>query len=84
MHSSVEKSNKSRQLDADQHYVIKEIDVSVLPQQAAFEAMAEIQIMAEIDSHFVVGYYDSFITEQTICIIMEHCQHGDLCTAIKK
>ena len=40
--------------------------------------------MMEVDSHFVVGYYDSFITEQTICIIMEHCQHGDLCTAIKK
>ena len=63
MHSSVETSNKSSQLDADQHSVIKEIDVSVLPQQAAFEAMLEIQIMAEIDSHFVVGYYDSFITE---------------------
>lgn len=39
--------------------------------------------MAEIDSHFVVGYYDSFITEQTICILMEYCQHGDLCGAIK-
>lgn len=63
MHSSVEKSNKARQIDADQHYVIKEIDVSVLPQHAAFEAMQEIQIMAEVDSHFVVGYYDSFITE---------------------
>ena len=84
MHSSVEKSNKSRQLDADQHYVIKEIDVSILPKSAALEAMQEIQIMMEVDSHFVVGYYDSFITEQTICIIMEHCQHGDLCTAIKK
>ena len=84
MHSSVEKSNKTRQLVKDQAYVIKEIDVSVLPKQAAYEAMQEIAIMAEIDSHFVVGYYDSFITEQTICIIMEHCQHGDLCTAIKK
>lgn len=31
MHSSVEKGNKARQLDTDQHYVIKEIDVSVLP-----------------------------------------------------
>ena len=34
--------------------------------------------MAEIDSHFVVGYYDSFITEQTICIIMEYCPYGPL------
>ena len=84
MHSSVEKSNKTRQLFMGQDYVIKEIDVSVLPEQAAFEAMQEIAVMAEVDSHFVVGYYDSFITEQTICIIMEYCQHGDLCSAIKK
>jgi len=41
--------------------------------------------MAEIDSHFVVGYYDSFITERNaICILMEYCQHGDLNHAIKK
>ena len=84
MHSSVENTNKTRQLTEDQAYVIKEIDVSVLSQQAAFDAMQEIQIMAVIDSHFVVGYYDSFITEQTICIIMEYCQHGDLSYAIKK
>lgn len=58
--------------------------MSILPEKAAFEAMGEIQIMAEVDSHFVVGYYDSFITEQTICIVMEYCQHGDLEMAIKK
>ena len=41
--------------------------------------------MAEIDSHFVVGYYDSFITERNaICILMEYCQHGDLSSSIKK
>ena len=41
--------------------------------------------MAEIDSHFVVGYFDSFITAtNSICIVMEYCQHGDLCNAIKK
>jgi len=63
MHSSVEKSNKTRAILVDQAYVIKEIDVSNLHKGAAFEAMLEIEIMAETDSHFVVGYYDSFITE---------------------
>ena len=37
--------------------------MGMLPEKAAFEAMEEISIMAEIDSHFVVGYFDSFITE---------------------
>ena len=67
----------------DQAYVIKEINVSELPEQAAMEAMQEIEIMAEVDSHFMCGYYDSFITELTICIVMQYCQNGDLCTAIK-
>ena len=84
MQSAVEKSNKTRALIADQAYVVKEIDVSKLHKKAAFEAMAEIEIMAEIDSHFVVGYYDSFVTEQTICIVMQYCQSGDLFNAIKR
>ena len=42
MQSSVENTNKTRQLTEDQAYVIKEIDVSVLSQQAAFDAMQEI------------------------------------------
>jgi len=73
MSSGLERKNRTRQLIKDQAYVIKEINVSLLPEKAAFEAMQEIQIMAEVDSHFVVGYYDSFITELTICIIMEYC-----------
>ena len=56
-----------------------------LPIKEATAAMQEVTIMAEIDSHFVVGYFDSFITAtNAICIVMEYCQHGDLCNAIKK
>ena len=84
MQSQVEKSNKTRALLADQAYVVKEIDVSKLYKHAAFEAMQEIRIMAEVDTHFIVGYHDSFITDQTICIVMQYCQNGDLCSAIKK
>ena len=32
----------------------------------------------------MVGYCDSFIDGTCINIIMEYCQHGDLCTCIKK
>ena len=65
--------------------MIKEIDVEGLPIKEATAAMQEVTIMAEIDSHFVVGYFDSFITAtNSICIVMEYCQHGDLCNAIKK
>lgn len=31
-----------------------------------------------MDSHFVVGYFDSFIEGSCINIVMEYCEHGDL------
>ena len=56
-----------------------------MPKQVCDEALQEGMIMGELDSHFVVGYYDSYITEKlALCIVMEYCQHGDLCGAIKK
>ena len=73
-----------RSLVMDRHYVIKEVDTAALPSYAAFEAMQEIELLAELDSHFIVGYHDSFIDDTRINIIMEYCQHGDLSTYIKK
>ncbi len=41
--------------------------------------------MASIkDCNFIVGYVDSFVDETEINIIMELCQHGDLCCYIRK
>jgi NIMA (never in mitosis gene a)-related kinase len=56
----------------------------LLPKEAAFEALQEIEILSELDSHYVVGYYDSFIDGSTINIIQEYCQHGDLNKYIRK
>ena len=77
-------SKVERSLVMDRHYVIKEVDTANLPAYAAFEAMQEIELLAELDSHFIVGYHDSFIDGTRINIIMECCQHGDLSTYIKK
>lgn len=84
MQSTIEKQNRVRSIMMDQQYVVKEIDTAKLPKEAAFEALQEIEMLAEIDSHYIVGYYDSFIQESTINIIMEFCPHGDLNTYIKK
>jgi hypothetical protein len=73
MHSAVKEGNQVRSLIQDQTYVIKEIDTALLPKEGAFEAMQEITILSEFDSHFVVGYVDSFIDGSCINIIMEFC-----------
>jgi len=84
MQSSVSKQNRIRSLVQDQSYVIKVIETSKLPKEAAFEALQEIELLAELDSPFIVGYLDAFIVESQINIVMEYCQHGDLCNLIKK
>lgn len=84
MQSNVEGQNRVRSLVQDQYYVIKVIDTSKLPQEAALEALQEIELLAELNSNFIVGYLDAFIEDATINIIMEFCHHGDLCTFLKK
>ena len=44
----------------------------------------EIELLATLESAYIVGYYDSFIEDTKINIIMEYCQHGDLQSYIKR
>jgi hypothetical protein len=53
--------------------VIKEIDTSKMPKDIALEQLVEIELLGEIESPFIVGYYDSFIEDTKINIIMEYC-----------
>lgn len=75
---------KVRTMLADQHYVIKVVDTSKLNKENAFDALSEINVLANLDSHFIVGYFDSFIVDTQINIVMEFCHHSDLCSYIKK
>ena len=68
----------------DRTYVIKEIDVADMPERAGVEALNEMQTMFRIDSPYFVEYYDSFIDDQRINLVIEYCSHGDLCSLIEK
>jgi serine/threonine protein kinase len=46
------------------------IDVSIVPHQVGIEALKEIETMQSLDSPYVIGYYDSFIDDQKINIIL--------------
>lgn len=77
--------DKVRSLIADNAYVVKVIDTSKIPKNSALEALMEIDLLASItDCNFIVGYVDSFIENTEINIVMDYCQHGDLCTYIRK
>ena len=70
--------DKNRTLIKDQFYVIKVIDVAVVPHEVGIEALKEIETMQTLDSPYVIGYYDSFIQDQKINIILQFCPYGDL------
>jgi NIMA (never in mitosis gene a)-related kinase len=38
----------------------------------------EIRILASINHPNVIGYKEAFFNENTLCIIMEHANEGDL------
>ena len=77
-------SGKGRRLKKDKIYAIKEIDVADIPEQDGVDTLNEIQTMFRIDSPYFVQYYDSFIDDQRINLVIEYCSHGDLCSLIEK
>ena len=75
---------KEKTMLQDQYYVVKVIDTSRMQKDGAFEALNEIDLLRTIDSHFIVGYFDSFIVDTQINIVMEYCQNHDLHGLVKK
>ncbi len=44
-----------------------------MPKEIALEQLLEIEMLGELESPFIVTYYDSFIQDTMINIIMEYC-----------
>ena len=65
-------------------YVCKQINISDLTHAEQVNAAREAHIMSSLDSDNVVRYYDSFLEDGLLCIIMEYCDRGDLQRMIKK
>lgn len=59
-------------------YVLKEVDTTMMSTEEKRSAVCEAKILSKIDSEYVCKYYDSFMDEVSINIIMEFCESGDL------
>jgi NIMA (never in mitosis gene a)-related kinase len=65
-------------------YVIKNIRIVELAFKEQNDAINECQILAQLDSPYVVKYFDSFIERGALLIVMEYCNRGDLANLVKK
>ena len=65
-------------------YVIKQISLLGLTEKQITENKSEAKLLSQIKSNYVVKYYDSFIDNNNLNIVMEYCEGGDLFQYIEK
>ena len=66
-------------------YALKKVKIKKLTTKEKSNALNEVRILASINSPYVISYKESFIdeTDQTLNIIMEYADDGDLYQKIK-
>ena len=69
-----------RRIEDDQLYALKKVKIQSLSLKEKQNALNEVRILASVNSPFVISYKESFIdeTDQTLCIVMEYADEGDL------
>lgn len=66
-----------------QFYVIKQLHIAALGRKEQEEAINEVRILAALDHPNVTRYYDSFIEDGMLNIVMELAEHGTLHDRLK-
>ena len=64
-------------------FVIKMINISRMDKRGQQEAINEVKILGSLTNPYIVRYYDSFVENKTLHIVMEYCERGDLSKLIK-
>lgn len=75
---------KVRRKTDDLEYVIKSVRIVELSHKEQQNAINEVTILSQLESPFVVRYFDSFISGESLHLVMEYCNKGDLEGLIKK
>jgi serine/threonine protein kinase len=75
---------KVRRIQDGGIYVIKSVKINELSKKEQFEAINEVDLLAKMNSFYVVKYHDSFIEKGCLRIVMEFCNKGDLQKMIKR
>jgi NIMA (never in mitosis gene a)-related kinase len=74
---------KARRKETNQLCVVKVIQVSQLDQPSQEDSLNEVKILSSLDNLYIVKYFDSFVEDNQLFIVMEYCEKGDLSLLIK-
>lgn len=64
-------------------YCIKEIDMAAVVPEEEEQAIREVNLLASFEHPNVIRYYDSFVDDEILHIVMEYAQHGTLADRLK-
>jgi serine/threonine protein kinase len=59
-------------------YVLKEVNVGSLSSREQQEAVSEVILLRKVRHHNIVKYYDSFLDNKSLYIVMEQADSGNL------
>ena len=71
---------KVKRIIDNQIYALKKVSLANLSQKEKENSLNEVRILASVKSTFVIAYKEAFIdeTDQSLCIVMEYADKGDL------
>ena len=64
--------------------VMKMIKIPTLSKKHQQESLHEVTILSSLNNPYIVKYFESFVENSTLHIIMEYCEKGDLSQILKK
>ena len=64
-------------------YVMKKMELNHLKESQQRECYREVSILRKVSHPNIIKYYSSFLENESLCIIMEYAELGDLYTLIK-
>jgi len=65
-------------------YAVKELDLADMGRKEQEECIREVQVLAALDSPYIIKYYDSFLDKGRLYIVMEYATGGNLHTFVNK
>jgi len=74
---------KVKHLTQNKTYALKKILIDVNDKEQTKKNGTEISIFQSLNHKYIIKYYDSFIKNPYLCIIMEYAAGGDLQHIIK-
>ena len=74
---------KARRKADGKVYCVKEIDMSAVVPEEEEQALREVQLLASFEHPYVIRYYDSFLDDEILHIVMDWAEHGTLSDRLK-